>query len=486
MARMSPIAFLSKEEHDLLRERVFELLWQRGVTMDHPSVLKLVAEAGAHVNFDTSLVKFPRAFLEKVLKTVPKNVSLSARDESKDLQVPCSDGTFHVRTNTGARSYLEPRSGCYREVTIEDVGTWGRLVNALEHIDFCGLPFPSDVPVETADIHGLRKMLFNSLKHIWIQPYSASSLEFLFELVTLAAGGEERLRRRPLASFITCSLTPLKFKFMDLEVIWQACRRGIPVHACSLPSAGGTAPITLPGVVLLASAEILTMVAVTQIVQPGCPVIATPLFFSLDMATGRTLQASAEAIQGAALTVKFLKEAYGVPTHTYGFGADSPDVDRQSMMERALLGLLVAGVRADILGGAGQIEVASTISPLQLVIDNNLAGMIRGIVGGLTIDDESMAWEDLLNPPKAGYFLQTDHTVRHCRDFFRSRISVRESREVWEQKGKKELLTKALETYEMLIEKGEPKEFDKDTANAINGIVETADRNLIKKAYSRR
>lgn len=486
MAHMSPIAFLSRKEHDLLRERVFELLWQRGVTMDHPSVLKLVAEAGAHVDLGTNRVRFPRSLLESVLRSVSKSVRLCARDESHDLQIPRSDGTFYVRTNTGARSYLEPKSGRYREVVIEDVGTWGRLVNALDHIHFCGLPFPSDVPVETADIHGLRTMLFNSKKHIWVQPYSAPSLEYLFELVTLAAGSEERLRRRPLASFITCSLTPLEFKFMDLEVIWQACRRGIPVHTCSLPSAGGTAPMTLPGVVLLASAEILTMVAVAQLVQPGSPVIATSLFFSLDMATGRTLQASAEAIQGAAFAVNFLKEAYGVPTHTYGFGADSPDVDGQSLMERSLLGLLVAGARADILGGAGQIEVASTISPLQLIIDNELAGMIREIVGGLIVDDESMAWEDLLNLPKAGHFLQTDHTVRHCRDFLRSQIFVRQSREVWEQKGKKELLTKTMEAYEMLKERGKPEEFDKETANEINRTVERADRNLIAKGYSKR
>jgi len=121
-----------------------------------------------------------------------------------------------------------------------------------------------------------------------------------------------------------------------------------------------------------------------------------------------------------------------------------------------------------------------------LIIDNELAGMIREIVGGLRLDDESMAWEDLLNLPKAGHFLQTDHTVRHCRDFFRSQIFVRQSREVWEQKGKKELLTKAMEAYRMLKEEGKPEEFDRDTANGMNRIVEDADRILVAKGNSKR
>ena len=44
---------------------------------------------------------------------------------------------------------------------------------------------------------------------------------------------------------------------MDIEIILAAARAGIPIHACSLPGAGGTAPATIPGTVLLAVAELL-------------------------------------------------------------------------------------------------------------------------------------------------------------------------------------------------------------------------------------
>jgi trimethylamine--corrinoid protein Co-methyltransferase len=475
MAAISQTNFLSQEEVNVLREKVFELLWKKGVTMDHPTILKQLGEAGAQVDFDSKQVRFPRQFLEKVLETAPKKVMLAGIEKDHDLQLPREDGTFHLRTGTGARSYLDPDTGVYRKMTLEDVVGWARLASVLDQVSFSAFPFPTDVPVATADVYALRAMLQNSRKHTWVQPYSGESIQYLIELATVAAGGEKALKSRPLVSFITCALTPLEFKFMDLEIILQACRRGIPVHACSLPSAGGTAPITMPSVIVLSAAEILTMVAVTQVVETGAPVIATPLIFSMDMQTGRSLQSSPEALRGAALAIKFIKYAFGLPAHTYGSGSDSPDIDNQSMAERSLQGLLVAMAGADILGGAGQIEVATTISPVQLVIDNEIAGMIRRIVSGLVIDDETMAWKDLLGTSTTGHFLESDHTLRHCRDAFRPKTFTRQTREIWEKQGKKDLKARATEAYHSLREKEKSRAMADDVKKEMDRIVEAAD-----------
>jgi trimethylamine--corrinoid protein Co-methyltransferase len=476
MTNILQVTLFSEQEVEILREKVLKLLWQKGATMDHPSVLKLLNKAGAQVDFDSKRVRFPRQFLEKVLEMVPKKITLAGIERSHDLQLPREDGTFHLRTGTGARCYLDPDTDAYRKTTIHDVVRWARLASMLDQVSFSAFPFPTDAPVETADIHALRAMLQNSQKHVWVQPYSGDSIQYLIEMATVVAGGEQALKSRPLVSFITCSLTPLDFKFMDLEIILKACRQGVPIHACSLPSAGGTAPITMPSLILLATAEILTMVAVAQVVQPGSPVIATPLIFTLDMQTGRSLQSSPEAMQGAPLAIEFIKRAYGLPTHTYGSGSDSPDVDSQSMSERSLLGILVAMAGADILGGAGQIEVASTISPVQLIIDNEIAGMVRRIISGFRIDNETMAWEDLLTKSDTGHFLETDHTLRHCRDAFRPRIFTRLTREIWTKQGKKDLITRGVDVYHSICEKARPKDLAEDVRKEMDKIVEAADR----------
>ncbi len=475
-----PKFIFSPEEQALLRERLFALLEQKGVRMDHSTVLEILTKRGANVDMTSKEVRFPRQLLEDLISKIPKKVLLAAPDPRFDLEIPRLGGGFHVRTGTGAPGYLDPEDGTYRRTRLADVATWAKVAGALEHIDFCAFPSPIDAPEKTADIHALREMLFKCKKHIWIQPYSGDSIEYLFKLAELAAGGEKELAQRPLVSFITCSLTPLDYKFMDLEVVVQACRRGVPLHACSLPSAGGTAPVTMGGTVLLAAAEVLVLLAVAQAIQPGTPGIATPLIFSMDMLTGRSLQGSVEAIQGAAAAVNFIKTSFGIPVHTYGFGADSPDIDGQAQSERSFLALMVALAGSDILGGAGQVEVATTISPLQLIIDSDLAGMVQKMRAGISLSDETLAWNDLLTLRPGGHFLNNDHTLTHCRNAFQSQTFVRQSREAWLKKGQGNLFAKAKDIYREIMAKEHSCLLPEGVQKEMNGLVETADRHLCK------
>ena len=165
------------------------------------------------------------------------------------------------------------------------------------------------------------------------------------------------------------------------------------MQACSLPGAGGTSPATMAGTALLTVAELLAMTAMAQAVRPGAPVVACPIIFSTDMRTGRSMQSSVEAMRGASLAVQVLKSEFGLPTHCYGSGADSPTMDEQSMSERALLSAWQAASGLDILGGAGQLEVATLLSPLQLMVDNEVLGMARRLKAPFELDDDQMAWE---------------------------------------------------------------------------------------------
>jgi trimethylamine:corrinoid methyltransferase-like protein len=265
---------------------------------------------------------------------------------------------------------------------------------------------------------------------------------------------------------------------MDLDIILKCARNGIPLHACSLPGAGATAPITVPAVVLLAAAEILAMLAAAQVVQPGIPVIATPLIFSTDMMTGRSLQSSAESMQGAALAVQFIKTAFGIPTHTYGIGSDSPVMDGQCMSEGALRSMLIGLSGADILGGAGQLEVATTISPVQLAVDNEVFGLVRRMITNITFDDDSLAWADLLAAESGCNFLTGDHTLRHCRDGLMPINFTRMTREDWNSKNQGDLVVRATEYCREILKKTEPPNLPEDVSLEMDAIVERADKQL--------
>ena len=476
----SRIAYFSQDQMELMREKVFELLEKHGMKMDHPEVLKILDKSGAKVDFDTTMVRFPKPFLEEQLSKAPKQFALVGKDGKNRMEFPHPGGLFYTRTNTGGQSFIEPETMNYRRVKLEDVANWAKLVDKLDYIDFCPYLVPSDVPDPTADVHALRTMLQNIEKHIWIQPYTGETVEYLVKLLVVAAGGEDNLRVNPLADFITCSLSPLEMKYMDLEIILQSARHGVPLQPCSLPGAGATGPITTPASVLLSSAENLAMLAIAQVIQPGLPIVATSLQFSTDMRTGRSLQSTVEALRQSALFVQFFKAAFGIPTHTYGSGADSPDIDAQSMTERALQTMLIAVSGADVLGAAGQIEVATTVSPVQLVIDNEVFGMVKGILSEMIFDDDSMAWPELLNCKSGGEFLSNDHTLKHCRDGFTPINFTQSARDTWEAQRKSDLIARATDNYQGIMEKAEPLDLSKDVIREMDSIVNSADKQLVK------
>ena len=478
MMLSSRVAFFAQDQLELMKARVFELLEHRGVKMDHPEVLKLMDRAGATVDFDSKIVRLSKEFLKEQISQSPTKITLAGRNGENCVEIPRDDGTFHTRTNTGAQSWIDLESGKYRRITAADVIDWARLADRLEQISICGFPVPSDVPTATPDVHALNLMLQNVEKHVWVQPYTQESVDYLIKLAMVAAGGEQALRAHPLVSFITCSLTPLEFKCMDLDIILKCARNGIPLHACSLPGAGATAPITIPAVVILSAAEILAMLAAAQVIQPGIPVIATPLVFSTDMMTGKSLQSSAESMQGAALAVQFIKAAYGIPTHTYGIGSDSPIMDGQCMSEGALRSMLIGLSGADILGAAGQLEVATTISPVQLAIDNEVFGMVRRMITNITFDDDSLAWADLLTAEPGCNFLTADHTLRHCRDGLMPTNFTRLAREDWNKKEQSDLVARATETCKDLLKKAAPPNLSEHVTREMDSIVERADKQL--------
>ncbi len=477
----SRVSFFSDDDIELMKDKVFTLLETRGFKMEHPQVLKLMDKAGAIVDLNTGIVRLPKGFLEEKLQLAPREFTIGARNWENRLEIPKPDGTYHVRTGTGAQTIIDPETGEFRSVTLSDVISLAGLADSLEYVDIFSVPTPSDVPAQSADVHAVSAALQHIHKNVWIQPYSEKSVEFLTQLAQVASGGEKQTRENPAASIISCAMSPLELKFMDAEIILQAAAKGLPIFACSLPSAGATAPITMPGVAILSAAETLSILVTAQVVNPGAPVIPTPLIYALDMASGRTMQSSPEAARGGALVNQFIKRAFNLPTNATGCGCDAPWHDGQSMIERTIHAMLIGISGVDVLGNAGNLEAATTISPVQLVIDDELNGMVQKILSKPVVNEDTMAW-DLLSRAEPGMqFLSCNHTFKHCREGFKPSSFTRTTGESWANEGKKDLLERASERYQTLVEAKSKTTMSTDQLNEMASIVKRADAAILSE-----
>ena len=474
---------LSEKELTLFKDRIEQLLIQRGIRLDHPLLKDALASAGCKVSEDN--VFFTKEVIDCALKSVPSTFTLYSPSGQHDMTFPHPEGSFYTRTCTGAPNYL-PVEGEKHYANLKDTSQWFHLANALKNIDFVALPSTCDasVPGEAIDVYTLEKALQISKKHIWIQPYEAANTSYLIEMCQSAAGGADKLRQRPFVSFISCSVPVLKFKYMDAEIIYQCGKAGIPVQPCALPTAGANTPITAQGTALAACADVLAQIVMLQILCPGLPVIATPLLFSMDMLTTYTLQSNTEITFGRLICMQVFEQGYGIPCHSYGTGSDSMQLDGQNMIERTSLIHMMAMSDASVLGGAGQLETAKTISPLMLIIDNEIFGIAKRLRSGLEITDETLNFEELLEGDDEDGYLMSEHTMDHFREIHRPALFykgyVRD-----EKDEERDILDRARKAYDDIMAIPAASMMDEETEAAVHQIVERAAAELGKVSVSK-
>ncbi|WP_422050688.1 trimethylamine methyltransferase family protein [Shimia sp.] len=473
--------FLDSDRMETLKERVLDLLSEYGVMIVHPLARETLVKAGAREGREAGRLRMPREMVQEALAATPKSCRLAGKDRSFDLTVPRMDQGFILRTGTGAHGYVDPRDASYRNMDLTAVKEITAVANTLNQVGFIAHPFVHGVPEVTADIHSYATITARTQKHVWMQPYQEENIDYLLKIAAIAAGGEEALRANPSTSTITCSFSPLEFKYMDTEVIIACGRYGVPVHACSLPSAGGTAPLSPAALAVMAVAEVVGMITMAHVLSPGLPIIATPLMFALDMRTGSALQSSVEAMQAASLSIQLVKYGFGLMAHTYGSGSDTPDSDHQSMAERAMLMQTVALSGADILGGIGQLECATVFCPVQAVLDNEIGGMARRLLRVPDISDAALNFDEMLKVPVGGHFLDSDHTVSGCREQFTPDVFQRVGRDDYEAGDRKAAFEFAREKALSAIENSSDAPLlSRDQMAEIGELTQMADKHIVE------
>jgi trimethylamine--corrinoid protein Co-methyltransferase len=131
---------------------------------------------------------------------------------------------------------------------------------------------------------------------------------------------------------------------------------------------------------------------------------------------------------------------------------------------------------ANQIYGAGMIESGVTFDFGQLVMDNEFAKMIKHVVNGIPVDDETLAVEDIAQVGAFGDFLSLDATLRHMRELSQPEVLDRRVREDWEERGASDLATRTRARALELIDTHEPLPLDPDMAKQIRGIIAAADR----------
>ena len=127
----------------------------------------------------------------------------------------------------------------------------------------------------------------------------------------------------------------------------------------------------------------------------------------------------------------------------------------------------------------GMLESGMTWSHEQIVIDNEIVRMVKRMIQGIDVTDETMAVDLIKQAHEIKDFLHQRHTVQHMREQSKPRLIDRDNRGTWKAKGGKDLAEVAREEARRILKTHQPEPLPDDIQKTLREIVQSAEKELV-------
>lgn len=440
---MPPVEVLSPEQLERIDKASMQILEEIGLDFLDGEALDLWGAAGARVDRKSQHVWLERGLVMKLLSKAPAEFSLRARNPAHTVRI----GGNHINFATvGAAPYYSDLQTGRRPGTIAD---FRRMVKLTQH---CGplhiveglMVEPQDVPIPLRHLEKWTSQLTLSDK---AHTTAAHGREVATDYVNMAAlvfGGLDEIRRHPvLASNVNVN-SPLRFDERMLGALIVYARHGQPTIITPFILAGAMSPITMAAAIAQQNAEALAGIALTQLVNPGCPVIYGGFTTNIDMRSGSPAFGTPEGAL-ALLCGAQLARHYGLPYRGSGGLNNSKTPDAQAAYETQMsLWPAVLAHANIVLHSAGWLEAGLVCSLEKFILDVEGLAMMHHFLDGLEINDETLALDSIAEVGPGGHHFGTAHTMARYRDaFYKPIISDRQNYDNWYDNGALDALQRA-------------------------------------------
>jgi trimethylamine--corrinoid protein Co-methyltransferase len=423
---------LSPEQVERIHTTTLDVIESVGVRFPSLRALDIWEANGAHVDRDSMIVKAPGHVIEQALRLAPPTYVLSARDPSQDL--PLDGNHVFVGTDGCGVAVIDIVTGERRPSRLQDVADIARVADYLQEVAFHWVAVSAqDCPATTRGLHELRAIWENSTKHAQTESiYSQHEARAAVEMGAVIAGGRHALRSRPVLSIMQCTLSPLGQDGGSIDAALIGAEAGLPVGFMTMASCLTTGPATMAGTLVVGNAEVISATALIQLAYPGAPVFYAAAQTASDLRTGAYTGGGPEDFMfGAASNA--LADYYGIPLSMGSFATGAKEPDWQAGIENSLSTFMASVVMSDMLLGVGLLHGSRIWSYEQMLKDCEIFGIVRKMMDGIVVDDETLALDAIRAVGPGGNFLAQKHTRQHMRDLWLPTLMDRRPYEVWEE-----------------------------------------------------
>lgn len=423
---LQPTRFLAPEAMETIHRNALRILAEIGMTIDHDGALDALRATGCRVDFERRHVRFPEALMQARVDKLRRD--FAARAEPERMAVRYSHIRFraepfrvHEDFTVSAGGYcvfIYDLNGVRRPATMADTRDALKLAHQLDQVAFTGLPVSAqDVPLPIRQIRMAAELVKHTDKLGGIEALTPFDIEYICRIGEVVRGSREELRRRPILVGYAEARTPLTIDRNMCEVLIAYVRRGLPQSLDTMPNAGATAPMHPAGALALGIAETLAGMALAYAIDENAVVTVDMNPSFADMTTGLFKYAGAERASLLGARIQMISEFYGCPSGVHGGKTDACVPDVRVGVEKGISMLMPVLCGAVGFGTIGHLENAMTFSPVQLVLDNEIARYVRRAVRGFKVTDETVGFEAIRRVGIGGNFLAEPETAEQFRDF---------------------------------------------------------------------
>lgn len=425
------LSVVSPDQIAQIHLATLEVLERTGVQITHPRALEILHGAGAQIQGNR--VRLPAWLVEEAIAKAPSRVVLGRRGGQRSVFLEGDKVWFGPSLD--CIDYLDPVSGERSRFASDHCRITATVADALPNFTWVmTIGMADDVPADVAD-----RIIAKQVMTYCEKPYvfcckDVGSVRDIYEMALLIAGSEATFQQAPTVVHYSEPISPLLYYDPAVEKILFCAEKGIPLINYPAPQGGSTAPATFAGEIVQGSAESLSGLVLAQLVRPGAPFIYGAFATVMDMRTTIFSYGAPEMSLMVAAMAQ-MAQHYRLPFFGTAGCSDAKVPDAQAAAEATFSCLSSALSGANLVHDSGWLDHGSVASPAYIVLVHEVLHMVNQYMTGIPVDDEHLALDLIDRIGPGGHYLQEDHTLKHFRDVWYSRLFDRSIYAQWLQQG---------------------------------------------------
>src|SRR5947209_6478558 len=462
-----PIDVLSPEGLSRIVDAAFLVLEEMGLEFRSGRALALLKANGAIVDEASQMVRMGRDLVEHFVGLAPERFPVHARNRERDTVM----GGRRINFNTvGSPPNVSDLDRGRRPGSYEALCDLVKLNHALGVIHLVGgaVVEPMDLPVPTRHLDNAYALLRYTDRPVMVRAVSRFRAEDAINMVAIARGRtlDELLGEPSVLTSINVN-SPRRIDEELLDGLTCFAEHGQINMVTPFTLAGAMSPVTVAGALVQQTAEALGLIAFTEMVHKGAPVMFGGFTSNVDMKSGAPAFGTPEYVK-ATLAGGQIARHFKLPYRSSNVNASNA-VDAQSTYESAMsLFAVIMGHAHMVHHGLGWLEGGLTASFEKTVIDAEMIRQWAESLKPLDVSEGALALDAIREVPPGGHFFGTQHTLeRYEHAFYQPMISDWRNFESWKEGGAKTATERACETWKRLISAYAPPPMDEAIEEAL-------------------